>query len=169
LQPKTARLSHEHHRIADPHYPWSADRRPDANLIVMVLHGSRENPQITLEVGLTAGRHDAAERRPRLYDLNAPTHLKSPLKPVILEKILHPRCGCDDNVRTKAARIQLGSVAGQRAQVGERATRQHVNAGRVEEGARRQREGIGQRRRGEPGFTCSTGTSPKTVAGSISA
>src|SRR5256885_12846478 len=135
-------LLHQHDRIADPYCPWSVDCSKDANVIVMVLRGGTENAQIAHEIALTVGSHDAAQRWPHPHDPDAPTYFEDPLKPVILEKTLFPRCGFDDNVRAKAARIKLCIVACQRAQVGESATCQHVNAGRVEECARRQRERV---------------------------
>ena len=61
------RLPHEHDRIADPYFPRSANGRPDAYVIVMVLRGGTENPQITHEIGLTVSRHDAAQRRPPFF------------------------------------------------------------------------------------------------------
>jgi hypothetical protein len=76
----------------------------------MVLHGGPENPQIAHEIGLTVGRHDAAQRRTHADDPDAPTHLKCPLKPAVLEKTLDPRCGVDDNVRAKAAGISCASA-----------------------------------------------------------
>ncbi len=55
-----ARLPHQHHRIADPHFPRNADGSKDADVILMVICGSTENPQIAPEIGLPVGRHDAA-------------------------------------------------------------------------------------------------------------
>jgi len=76
-------LPHEHDRIANPYCPRSADGGPDTYVIVMVLRGGSENPQIPIEIGLTARRHDAAQRRQHLYKLDALTHFEGPFKPAI--------------------------------------------------------------------------------------
>ena len=76
-------------------------------MIVMVLCGGTENPQITPKIGLTVRRHDAAQRWPQLHNLDALTHFEAPLKPAILQKTLDPRVGFDENIRAKAARIEL--------------------------------------------------------------
>ena len=122
------RLPHEHDRIANSYCPRNANGPPNADVIVMVLCSGTENPQITPEIGLTVRRHDAAQRWPHLHNLDALTHFEAPLKPAILQKTLISRCGFDDNVRAKATRIELCICADQRAQVGERATRQDVHA-----------------------------------------
>ena len=102
------RLPHEHNRIADSHCPRNADGSKDAYLIVMVMRGGPENAHIAHEIGLTVGRHDAAQRRPQPHDPDAPTDLECPLQPAILEKTLDPSCGFDDHVGAKAAWIKLG-------------------------------------------------------------
>ena len=107
-------------------------------MIVVVLGDSTENPQVAPEIGLLVRRHDAAQRRSQLHDPDAPTHFEGPLQPAILDETLYPRCGLDDNVRAKAAGIDLRVWAGECAQVGERPTRQDVNARRLEERSRRQ-------------------------------
>jgi len=121
-------LPHEHDRIANPYCPRNANGGPDAYVIVMVLRGGMENPQITHKIGLTVRRHDAAQRGPHLHNLDGLTHFEGPLKPAIFHKTLASGCGFHENVRTKAARIELRIYAYQRAQVGERAARQDVNA-----------------------------------------
>ena len=101
------RLLHEHDRIANPYCPRSANGRKDANVIVMVLSGGPENPQITHEIGLLVRRHDAAQRRSHLHDSDALSHFEGPLQPVILQKTFDPWCSFDENVRAKAAGIEL--------------------------------------------------------------
>jgi hypothetical protein len=63
------RLLHQHDRIADPHCPRNVDGSKDAHVIVVVLRGGTENPQIAHELGLPVGRHDAAQRRPQGYEV----------------------------------------------------------------------------------------------------
>lgn len=53
-------LPHKHDGIADPYCPRSPNGCPDTHVIVMVLRGGAENPQITHEIGLTVRRHNAA-------------------------------------------------------------------------------------------------------------
>ena len=77
------RLPHEHDRIANSYCPRSANGPPNADVIVMVLSGGMENPQITPEIGLTVRRHDAAQRWPHLHNLDALSHFGSwPISPV---------------------------------------------------------------------------------------
>src|SRR5262249_59024980 len=89
------RLPHKHDWIANPYCARSANRAPDADVIVMALHGGTENPQITPEIGLLVRGHDAAQRRPQVEDLHALTHGESPPAPVTLPQHHghHPTCG----------------------------------------------------------------------------
>jgi hypothetical protein len=108
LEPwEETRLPHEYHRIAYSYCPRSANGGPNAYVIVMVLGGGMENPQITHEIGLTVRCHDTAQRRPHLHDPNALTDFEGPLQPVILQKTLASGCGVHENVRAKAPRIEL--------------------------------------------------------------
>ena len=115
------RLSYEHHRVAHLYGARSANGPPDTDMILMVLHGGPENPQITHQIRLLVRRHDAAQRRPHVHNPNALTHFKRPLQPVILQKPLNPWGGFDNKVRAKATGIELRIGADQRAQMGERA------------------------------------------------
>ena len=95
----------------------------------MVLSGGPENPQITPETGLLVRRHDAAQRGPHLHELHALSHFEGPLQASSSSiKPSTPGAVSTKNVRAKAARIKLSICADQRAEVGERATRQDVNA-----------------------------------------
>src|SRR4029434_1310616 len=46
------RLSYEHHRVAHLYGARSANGPPDTDMILMVLHGGPENPQITHQIRL---------------------------------------------------------------------------------------------------------------------
>src|SRR4029453_33545 len=115
------RLLHQHHRVAHLDGARSANGPPDPDVIVRVVRGGPENPQITPQLGLRVRRHDAAQRRPQLHHPDVLTHFEGSLQPVTLYKALNPWCGFDDNVWAKAAGIELRIGADQRAQMGERA------------------------------------------------
>src|SRR2546430_6001128 len=90
------RLPHKHDRVANLYCARSANGPPDTDVIVMVLRGGTENPQITHKIALRVRRHDAAQRRPHLHNLDACTHFERPLQPVILQKTLHSWCSFDE-------------------------------------------------------------------------
>ena len=136
-------LPHEHDRIAHAYYPRRANGCPYAYVIVMVLCGGPENPQITPQIGLRVRRHDAAQRRSHLHDPDALPHLKGPLQPVILHKTLDSRVGFDENIRAKAAGIELRIRTNQRTEMGERPACHDVHTSRIKERAQRQGERIG--------------------------
>src|SRR5438093_10902145 len=124
--PGQGRLRHEHDRIVEPHLAWSPDGSEDADVTLMMLRSDTKNAPITLEIGLRVRRHDATECRTHPDDPHGLTHLECSLEPVVLDETLYPRSGLHDDVRAKAARIEIGILADQLAHVGERAAGQHV-------------------------------------------
>src|SRR5262245_61331426 len=101
------RSGHEHDGITDPHVSCCADGWKDTDVTPMMLLSSTRDSPVAGHIELSVRSHDATKAGTHRRDPDVAADLERSSAPPVLDEPGLVGCGLDDDVRAKAAGIEL--------------------------------------------------------------